>query len=141
MRECTKSDARSQAILQDRAKFKDALSQEKYAASTQKIYLRAFNQFAARLDRKAPATATLKEAKRHLTELKQTGASASVAGNAAATLRLYFEKVRSIEWKPISALQKRMVEDMNLCGFASRTQDSYIRSVSLLTRYYQRSPE
>ena len=46
---------------------------------------------ATRLDRKAPATATLKKAKRHLTELKQTGASDY--GNASATLRFYFEKV------------------------------------------------
>jgi hypothetical protein len=86
--------------------------------------LRAFDKFAACLDQKVPATATLKEAKRHLTELKQTGASTSVTGNASATLRFYFETVRDIKWKPISALQKRMVENMDLSGFASRTQDS-----------------
>ena len=141
MRKYTKSGAKKQAILQDRIKLEEALSQEKYAASTQKVYLRAFDTFAACLDQKVPATATLKEAKRHLTELKQVGASTSVTGNASATLRFYFETVRDIKWKPISALQKRMVEDMDLSGFASRTQDSYVRSVSLLTRYYQRSPE
>jgi len=136
-----KLDGRSQAFLQDRIELEEALSHAKYVASTQKVYLRAFDRFAVRLDRKSPRTATLKEAKRHLTELKQTGASASAYANASATLRFYFETVRNIEWKLISALQKRMVEDMSLCCFSSRTQDSYIRSVSKLTRYYKRSPE
>ena len=137
----TKAHRKSQAILQDRTQFEAALLQANYAASTRKIYLRAFDAFAKRLNQKTPVAATLKEAKRHLTELKQTGASASVYSTASATLRFYFETVLKIEWKPTSDLQKRMVEDMTLHGYAPRTQDSYIRSVSLLTRYYKRSPE
>lgn len=121
--------------------FQKALSQTKYAESTQKMYLRAFTKFAKRLDRKTPATATIKEAKRHLTELKQTGASATVYASTSASLKFFFEKVRGIEWKPISPLQKRMVEDMCLCNFSPRTQDSYTRSVKLLTRYYMKSPD
>lgn len=137
----TKAERKSQALLRDRAQFQDALLQAKYAPSTQKVYLRAFDAFAKRLNQKTPAAATLKEAQRHLTELKQTGASASVYSTASATLRFYFETVLKIEWKPTSALQKRMVEDMNLHGYSPRTQDSYVRSVSLLTRYYKRNPE
>ncbi len=96
-----------------------------FAASTQKICLRVINKFAKRLDRKTPADATLKEARRHLTELKQCGASSGAYSNASAVMRVFFEEVRGIEWKPVSTLQKRMVEDMCLSGFSGRTQNSY----------------
>lgn len=137
----TTAQHKSQAFSQDRIQFEEALVQAKYVASTRKVYLRAFDTFAKRLNQKPPVAATLTEAKRHLTELKQTGASASVHSTASATLRFYFETVRGIEWKPTSALKKRMEEDMSLRGFSPRTQDSYIRSVSKLTHYYKRSPE
>ena len=45
----TKADRKSQAVLQDRTQFEEALLQAKYAATTQKVYLRAFDQFATRL--------------------------------------------------------------------------------------------
>ena len=130
-----------QALLLERVIFKKALKNSNYVASTQKVYLRSYDKFSKRLDRKTPATATRTEAKRHLTELKQSGVSKTEYGNASASLRFFFEEVRGIEWKPISPLQKRMVEDMCLCNFSPRTQDSYTRSVKLLTRHYGKSPD
>jgi integrase/recombinase XerD len=141
MSNITKPNAKSQALLQECVEFQAAMQKAEFAETTQKIYLRALNKFAKRLDRKTPATATLKEAKRHLTELKQSGATSTAYSTASASLHFFFEKVRGIEWKPVSVLQKRMVEDMCLSGFSSRTQDSYTRSVSLLARHYGKSPD
>lgn len=137
----SKQSGESHSFSIERRDFQKALLKAEYVEGTQRVYLRAFTKFAERLDRKTPATATVKEAKRHLTELKQTGASTTDYANTSASLKFFFEKVRGIEWKPISSLQKRMVEDMCLCSFAPRTQDSYVRSVSRLTRYYKKSPD
>ena len=139
--ECNSKSAEGQSVLEQRAEFQFEMAKVKFVPGTQSAYLRAFDKFAKRLDRKTPASATLKEARRHLTELKQAGASATVYSHAAAALRFFFEAVRGMEWKPVSALQKRMIEDMQLCGFSIRTQDSYVRSVSGLAVYYNRSPD
>ncbi|MFO7936632.1 MAG: phage integrase N-terminal SAM-like domain-containing protein [Kiritimatiellia bacterium] len=137
----SKPNDKSHPISIQRAEFKKALAKAKYVDSTQTVYLRAFDKFAKRLDRKTPADATRVDARRHLTELKQSGISKSVYANSSASLRFFFETVRGIEWKPVSALQKRMVEDMSLCGFSNRTQDSYVRSVTALACHYRKSPD
>jgi integrase/recombinase XerD len=139
--ECNSKGAEGQSVLEQRAEFQFEMAKVGFVAGTQKGYLRAFDKFAERLDRKTPAAATLKEARRHLTELKQAGVSATLYSHAAAALRFFFEAVRGMEWKPVSALQKRMIEDMQLRGFSSRTQDSYVRSVLGLAVYYNRSPD
>ena len=139
--ESSSKSEKGQSVLEPRAAFQFEMAKVGFVAGTQKVYLRAFDKFAKRLDRKTPASATLKEARRHLTELKQAGASATLYSHAAAALRFFFEAVRGMEWKPVSALQKRMVEDMQLRGFSSRTQDSYVRSVSGLAVHYNRSPD
>jgi len=56
-------------------------------------------------------------------------------------LKFFFEEVRELKWNPISPLRERMIHDMRLHGFSERTQDSYVRSVEGLTRYYMRSPD
>ena len=40
-----------------------------------------------------------------------------------------------------SKLQKKMVEDMQLRGYAERTQSSYLRAVRQLTNYWHTPPE
>jgi site-specific recombinase XerD len=137
----SKPNERSQALSKEIEAFQAAMRKGGFAEATQTVYLRAFGTFAKRLDRKTPAAATLREAKRHLTELKQSGASSGAYSNASAALRFFFEEVRGMEWKPVSALQKRMVEDMCLGGFSGRTQDSYVRSVTALARHYGKSPD
>ena len=136
-----KRSCKNQIISEEVESLQFAMAKAEFAAGTQKMYLRAFKKFAKRLDRKTPATATLKDARRHLTELKQSGASATILSSSSAVLRFFFEEVRGLEWKPISALQKRMVEDMCLHSFSTRTQESYVRSVYGLTKYYMRSPD
>lgn len=132
---------KSQSLLTEGQEFRAAMQTAGFAEGTQQVYLRAFDTFAKRLDRKTPAMATIKEARRHLTELKQSGGSSTAYGTASAALRFFFENVRGMAWKPISALQKRMVEDMCLSGFSNRTQDSYVRSVTALACYYRKSPD
>jgi len=111
-----------------------------FVVGTQTAYLRAFDRFNERLDRKSAQDATLQDARRHLTQLKQAGASATVYSHAAAALRFFFEEVRSLEWRPISPLRQRMIDDMHLYHFAPKTQASYVRSVEGLARFYMRSP-
>lgn len=141
MSKSTKPNDKSQSLSLEREDFCKALINAGYTECTRKIYEQAFNRFAKRLDRKTPAEATRSDALRHLTELKQRDMSKSVQSGTSAALRFYFEKVRSMEWKPISPLQKRMVEDMCMHNFSPRTQDSYVRSVKLLTRHYGKSPD
>ena len=132
---------KGQIVSGEHEGFQIAMAKVGFVPGTQTAYLRAFDRFAGWLDRKTPELATTQDARRYLTKLKQKGASATAYSHAAAALRFFFEEVRGIEWKPISPLQKRMVEDMCLRGFSNRTQDSYVRSVTGLTRYYMRSPD
>lgn len=141
MSKSNKPNAKSQSLSLEREDFRKALIKAGYAECTRKVYEQAFSRFAKRLDRKTPAGATRPDALRHLTELKQQGVSKSVQSGSSASLRFYFEKVRGVEWKPISPLQKRMVEDMCLQRFSPTTQDSYVRAVKLLTRHYRKSPD
>jgi site-specific recombinase XerD len=112
-----------------------------FVVGTQVAYLRAFDRFEAGLDRKTAQEATVTDARRYLSRLKQAGGSATVYSHAAAALRFFFEEVRGLEWKPISQLRQRMIDDMHLHRFSPKTQASYVRSVEGLTRYYMRSPE
>jgi len=130
-----------QSFSSDRERFQFDMAQVGFVAGTQTVYLRTFDRFAKRLDRKTPSAATLNDARRYLTELKQSNASATACSHASAALRFYFETVRGLVWKPISALQQRLVDDMRLHGFSKRTQDSYVRSVKGLVRYYRRRPD
>lgn len=41
----------------------------------------------------------------------------------------------------MSALRQRMLEDMQLHGFAQRTQQCYVDAVARLAKYYRRSPD
>jgi len=42
---------------------------------------------------------------------------------------------------PSTPLRQRLIEDMQLHGFAAKTQDGYLRAVKQLAEYYRRSPE
>jgi hypothetical protein len=112
-----------------------------FVPGSQEAYARALGLFVARLDRKSLDQATVADARRYLSALKQSGASSTVFSHASAALRFYFDEVRNLPWKPLSALRLRMIEDMQLCGFSQRTQQSYVRSVEGLTRYHGKSPD
>ena len=40
----------------------------------------------------------------------------------------------------MTALRRKMVEDMQLAGFSPRTQEAYVRGVNQLARHYMKSP-
>jgi len=42
--------------------------------------------------------------------------------------------------KIMSELRRRMYEDLQLAGYALKTQKSYVDAVQRLARYYNRSP-
>jgi site-specific recombinase XerD len=112
-----------------------------FVAGTQTAYLRAFDRFEAGLDRKTAATASVGDARRYLTGLKLSGTGATAYSHAAAALKFFFEEVRALAWRPLSPLRERMIHDMQLHGFSVRTQQSYVRSVEGLARYFMRTPE
>jgi len=41
----------------------------------------------------------------------------------------------------MTALRERMIEDLQLHGFAEKTQEAYLRAVRQLARYYKKSPD
>ena len=41
----------------------------------------------------------------------------------------------------MSALRQKMIEDMQLRGFAARTQEAYLSAVNQLARHYHKSPD
>ena len=102
---------------------------------------RAFDRFEEKLDRKTGATATVRDGRRYLTRLKQKGVSRTAYGTASAVLKFFFVEVRERKWNPLSPLRERMINDMQLHSFSQRTQQSYMRSVEGLTRYFMRSPD
>ena len=41
----------------------------------------------------------------------------------------------------MSALRQKMIEDMQLHGYAERTQEAYLSAVRQLAKYYQKPPD
>jgi len=41
----------------------------------------------------------------------------------------------------MTVLRQKMLEDMQLRGFASRTQEAYLSAVSQLAKHYRKSPD
>lgn len=130
-----------QSDSEHRRQYRNRMGEVGFVAGTQMAYLRAFDRFETELDRKTAASATVRDARRYLSGLKQKGVSDTAYSHAAAALKFFFEEVRGLKWNPISRFRERMIQDMHLHGFSARTQQSYVRSVEGLTRYYMRSPD
>lgn len=137
----TSTTAADQPVSCDRDRFKRYMIDKGYSDTTRKQYLQAFDRFVRALSHGEPSRSTVAEAKRHIAELKRSGKSTSVMSNAKAALRLFFERMQGRVWNPISPLRKRMIETMQLYSFSARTQQSYVRSVVGLARYWSRSPD
>ncbi len=41
----------------------------------------------------------------------------------------------------MTELRRRMIQDLQLHGYAEKTQQSYLSAVVLLARYFKRSPD
>ena len=135
------STRKDQPVLAGQQELSDGMAQEGYTAGTQTAYTRGYRDFAKSLKGKTGLEADVSDAKRYLAEMKRSGATKSVYSNASGALKVFFIKVRGLEWEPISPLRKRMIEDMQLRSFSVRTQQSYVRSVLGLATHYRRSPD
>ena len=140
-KESSKADGKGERKPTGRAGMRQRMGEIGFVPGTRVAYLSAFDRFEATLDRKTSETATVRDARRYLSRLKQSGVSQTVYSHAAAALRFFFVEVRSLAWNPISPLRQRMIDDMHLHRFAPKTQASYVRSVEGLTRYHGRSPD
>lgn len=118
-----------------------AMEEAGFVAATRQAYGRALKRFGEKLDRRGLEHSSVGDARRYLTGLKQSGVSSTMFSHASGALRFYFETVRKVCWKPLSKLRMRMIEDMQLCGFSVRTQQSYVRSFEGLVRYHGNSPD
>ncbi|MFC1451829.1 tyrosine-type recombinase/integrase [Verrucomicrobiota bacterium] len=137
----SRKQGEGQSDSQHRRQLRERMKEVGFVAGTRVAYLREFDRFEKKLDRKTAETATVRDGRRYLSRLKQSGVSQTVYSHAAAALRFFFQEVRGLEWNPISALRQRMIDDMHLHGFSPKTQASYVRSVEGLTRYHMRSPD
>ena len=137
----TTKQGKDQSDSDHRQRLQEHMAEVGFVAGTQVAYLREFDRFEKKLDRKTAATATIRDARRYLTRMKQRGVPSGRYSCASAVLKFFFEEVRGLEWNPISPLRERMIEDMQLHRFSDRTQSSYVRSVEGLARYYNRAPD
>ena len=137
----TTKQGKGQSDSDHRQRLEYRMAEVGFVPGTCKAYLRAFDRFEEKLDRKTGATAKVRDARRYLSRLKQKGVSDTAYSHAAAALKFFFDEVRALAWNPISPLQERMINDMHLHGFSPRTQQSYVRSVEGLTRYHMRAPD
>ena len=137
----SRKQGKGQRDSEHRQRLQEKMEDVGFVPGTRVAYLRAFDRFEDKLDRKTGATAKVRDARRYLSGLKQKGTSKTAYGNASAVLKFFFEEVRELKWNPLSPLRERMINDMRLHGFSDRTQDSYVRSVEGLTRYFMRSPD
>jgi site-specific recombinase XerD len=137
----TTTSSAGQSNAQWREAFGCAMAAEGFVPATQKLYARALDRFAAALKDRSPAEATVRDARDYLARLKRTGRSKCMRSSASAALRFFFTGVRHLDWEPVSPLRQRMIEDMELRSFSARTQQSYVRSVLALVRYYDRTPD
>jgi len=137
----TTKQGKGQSDSDHRQQLQEGMSEVGFVAGTQVAYLREFDRFEKKLDRKTAATATIRDARRYLTRMKQGGVPKGRYSCASAVLKFFLEDVQGLTWNPLSPLRERMIDDMQLHRFSARTQASYVRAVEGLTRYHRRSPE
>ena len=62
-------------------------------------------------------------------------------------IKFFYEKTLKRKWPrhggvwPPSALERRMIEDLQLAGMSERTQQMYVRAVRLLAEHYKKPPD
>jgi site-specific recombinase XerD len=88
-----KTSNKNQDNSVERDRFQAAMLEVGYVAGTRLAYLREFDRFERRLDRKGVEEASARDARRHLTRLKQKGVSKSALSLASAALHFYFETI------------------------------------------------
>jgi site-specific recombinase XerD len=117
------------------------MTEKGLAEATQDAYVRGVLGLVQHCHRRAPEAISVGEARAYIAGLKAAGVSATLRAHASAGIRFLYETTLGRIWRPISALRRRMLEDMALRGFTEKTQSSYVRAVEGLSRYHNRGPE
>lgn len=137
----TEKRAYQRKISPIESKMRFDMAARGYSPLTQAFYARAVRHLARHYAGHSLEQISVAEAQSYLRVLKQRQVSASTLGNHTAGIRFLFEVTFGKDWHPVSPLRQRMLEDMDLRGFSVKTQMSYVRSVSALSRYCDgRSP-
>lgn len=124
-----------------RARMIAQMTEKGLAEATRDAYVRGVLGLVEHCSRRAPEAISVGEARAYIAGLKDKGASPTLRSHASAGIRFLYEQTLGRDWRPLSALRQRMIEDMSLRGFTQKTQDSYVRAVEGLSRYHNRSPE
>jgi site-specific recombinase XerD len=112
--------------------------------SRQRQYVRAVRQLAEHYH-KPPDQITDDELRQYCLNL--TTDKKSARNMAIYGIKFFYEKTLKRKWPrhggvwPPSALQRRMIEDLQLAGMSERTQQMYVRAVRQLAEHYKKSPD
>ena len=132
---------KQQKIWPIEARMKADMAARDYTPLTQRVYVRAVRHLSRHYAWRNPELISVEEAQCYLRLKGKTKISASALTTHAGGIRFLFQVTFGKTWKPVSPLRQRMLEDMDLMGFSVKTQMSYVRSVSALSRYCGRSPD
>ncbi len=110
----------------------------------QRLYVNAVRQLAEHYH-KPPDQITDDELRQYclnLTTDKKSARNMTIYG-----IKFFYEKTLQRQWPrhggvwPPSALQRRMIEDLQLAGMSESTQQMYVRAVRQLAEHYKKSPD
>lgn len=110
----------------------------------QRLYVNAVRQLAEHYH-KPPDQITDEELRQYFVNLKTDKKWARSMTRDG--IKFFYEKTLKRKWPrhggvwPPSALQRRMIEDLQLAGMSERTQQMYVRAVRLLAEHYKKSPD
>jgi site-specific recombinase XerD len=112
-----------------------------FCQATQDVYVSAVVKMVKHYGKRSPEQISLAEAQAFVRYQQRQGAAQSLVANLKAGLHFLYEVTLGQEWKPVSLLRRRMLDDMELQGFTLKTRQSYVRSVAAISQYYDRSPD
>ncbi len=125
-----------------RARMLAQMTEKGLAEATQATYVRGVLGLVKYCSGRAPEAISVGEAHAYIASLKDDKVSATFRSQASAGIRFLFEQTLGRIWRQVSALRRRMIEDMALRGFTAKTQAAYVRAVEGLSRYHNnRGPE
>ncbi len=86
-KKCSRRKRESQTDSPPRDRFQQKTIEVGFVPGTRAAYVREFDHFETKLDRKTGATAAVRDARRYLSRLKESGVSNTVYSHAAAAFR------------------------------------------------------
>jgi site-specific recombinase XerD len=110
----------------------------------QRMYVHAVLQLAEHYD-KPPDKITDEELRQYFLHLKTDKKWRH--GMTLYGIKFFYEKTLKRKWthgkavRPPSALQRRMIEDLQLAGMSECTQQMYVRAVRMLAEHYNKPPD